>query len=102
MLDDASIDGLEEAFRLLPISNAGCGLLVTSYLMKPSDFESRLSAKAAGAPVYVVSCECTVLNESKAIELFHLRGPGFRVEHDDLLRDVTNELKVGMHLLFAL
>ncbi len=99
MLDDASIDGLEEAFRLLPISNAGCGLLVTSYLMKSDDFASRLSAKAAGAPVYVVSRECTVLNESKAIELFHLRG--FRVEHDGLLRDVTKELKVGMYLLFA-
>ena len=93
MLDDASIDGLEEAFRLLPISNTGTGLLVTSYLIKSKDFHSRLAAKAAGAPTCVEDCECAVLSEAKALQLFQLRG--FNVDSEEWFSGVSHELKVG-------
>ena len=96
MLADASEKGLEEALKLLPASSAGSGLLVTSQLIKmEGDLRRLLAARADGAAAVVEVCECGVLHEAKAKELFHVCGFKFEPEDSAFSRDVECELKVS-------
>ena len=95
MLDDASKEGLEEALSLLPVSEGGSGLLVTSYLIKTEDaFRGLLALRADGAAAHVAVQECSVLSDEKAMELFHLCGFKFCPEDAALRAEVANEIKV--------
>ena len=104
MLDDASDKGLEEALKLLPVSSAGSGLLVTSYLIRSeADFRGLLDARADGSAASVVVRVCDVLTEAKAVELFH--ACGFKLDPEDagIRDDIATELKVQQpHLRAAL
>ena len=96
MLDDASEKGLEEALKLLPVSSAGSGLLVTSQLIK-SEAELRrfLTSRADGAAADVSVCECGVLDQAKALELFHVSGFKFDPEDFAIQSDIKSELMVS-------
>ena len=95
MLDDASKEGLEEALSLLPVSEGGSGLLVTSYLIKTEDaFRGLLALRADGAAAHVAVQECSVLSDEKAMELFHLCGFKFYPEDAALRAEVSSEIKV--------
>ena len=102
MLDDASDKGLEEALKLLPVSSAGSGLLVTSYLIRSEAvFRGLLGARADGSAASVAVRACDVLTEAKAMELFH--ACGFKLEPEDAgIRDaIATELTVGHPHLHA-
>ena len=96
MLDDASEKGLEEALKLLPVSSAGSGLLVTSQLIK-SEAELRrlLTSRADGAAADASVCECGVLDEAKALELFYVSGFKFDPEDFAIQSDIKSELTVS-------
>ena len=96
MLDDASEKGLEEALKLLPVSSAGSGLLVTSQLIK-SEAELRrlLTSRADGAAADASVCECGVLDQAKALELFHVSGFKFDPEDFAVQSDIKSELMVS-------
>ena len=96
MLDDASEKGLEEALKLLPASTAGSGVFVTSQLIKiEGDLRRLLASRADGAEAIVAVCECGVLDETKAKELFHVCGFKFEPEDSAFSKDVEYELKVS-------
>ena len=105
MLDDASDKGLEEALKLLPVSSAGSGLLVTSYLIRSeAAFRGLLGVRVDGSAASVAFRVCDVLTEAKAMELFH--ACGFKLEPEDAgIRDaIAIELKVRhthLHAAFA-
>ena len=96
MVDDASEKGLEEALKLLPVSSAGSGLLVTSQLIK-SEAELRrlLTSRADGAAADASVCECGVLDQAKALELFHVSGFKFDPEDFAVQSDIKSELVVS-------
>ena len=96
MLDDASEKGLEEALKLLPVSSAGSGLLVTSQLIKSeSELRRLLTSRADGAAAGVSVCECGFLDEAKALELFYVSGFKFDPEDFAIQSDIKSELLVS-------
>ena len=95
MLDDASKEGLEEALSLLPVSEGGSGLLVTSYLIKTEDaFRGLLALRADGAAALVTVQECSILSDDKATELFHWCGFKICPEDAAIRADISSEIKV--------
>jgi hypothetical protein len=98
MLDDATDTGLEEALKLLPVSSAGSGLLVTSHRIRSEDHFRRLMAARADGSIFTVH-QCDVLSETKAMELFHLCGFKLEPEDAEVQGDIANELKVMQSFL---
>jgi hypothetical protein len=95
MLDDASEQGLAEALRLLPVSCAGSGLLVTSQkIKKEDDFRRILASRSDGAAAKVTVCSCGILDHASALQLFDVCGFKFEPEDSDFRSDVASELQV--------
>ena len=114
MLDDASKEGVEEALSLLPVSSEGSGLLVTSHLIKTEKRESKteeglvtthvikvedvfrglLAARADGATARVAVCECGLLDDATAMQLFGMCGFKFAPEDAAFCAEVCSEIKV--------
>ena len=99
MLDDASDKGLLEALRLLPVSSAGRGLLLTSHLIKPKDFCDILASRDDSKAASVEALECCNLDEATAQKLFHERGFKLEPANSAISDDISQQLKVSPFIL---